>query len=277
MNTSYPKTGYIHSDFRLFYLNETAEQDFSYHYHDFHKLLVFIGGNISYLVEGRTYSLRPGDIVLVRAGEIHHPTIHDQTPYERLILYLEPDFLAPGRNDGCDLSVLFTQTGSNLLQISDDCRAQFDFYISQLQDALDPDAYGASVFQKSAVLSFLLWLIRIQKDGSLRYREASVSNPLILQILTELNDHIDSQVSIDDLAARFHVSRSWLMHLFKAETGWSILSYLTEKRLFLARKYIQSGMSVTEACSSCGFANYTSFYKAFRERFGYSPKDARRF
>lgn len=319
MHGDYPKTGYVLNDFQLFYLNEAAEQDVSYHYHDFHKLLLFLGGNVSYLVEGRTYSLQPGDIVLVRAGEIHRPIVHDQLPYERLILYLAPEFLSPKRHDGYDLEQLFagdepqmaeprrsergddttanrggghtdsttagrggrtdsvmTNRGGSLLRISEDCRPQLNFYAGLLRDALDPKAYGAALFQRSAVLSLLLWLIRIQKDGSLRFLEASVSNPLILQILAEINAHIDSPLSIDSLAQQFHVSRSWLMHLFKAETGCSILSYLTEKRLFLARRCIQNGMSVTDACVNCGFPNYTSFYKAFRERFGYSPKDARR-
>ena len=68
----YEKTGYLH--------------------HDFHKLLFFLSGNVTYCIEGKSYQLTPGDLVLVRAGEVHRPVIHDTTPYERMIIYVSPDF-----------------------------------------------------------------------------------------------------------------------------------------------------------------------------------------
>ena len=36
------KTGYLKEDFRLFHINDQTKKDFSYHYHDFHKIIVFI-------------------------------------------------------------------------------------------------------------------------------------------------------------------------------------------------------------------------------------------
>lgn len=277
MEGNYPKTGYINSDFRLFYLHETSEKDFIYHYHDFHKILLFLDGNVGYSVEGRSYELRPQDIVLVRAGEIHRPVIHDHQPYERIILYLSPDFLRPEAQDGCDLNLIFDaadQTGSNLVSVQPSCSAFLDAYVRQMKDSLTPNAYGAPLFQKTVVLSFLLWLNRTLKDGSLRYQSAAVSNRLILQLLDEINANITADLSIDGLAARYHISRSHLMHLFKAETGFTVLNYITEKRLFLAKQSIKNGAGVTQACFSCGFSDYSSFYRAFRARFGVSPKDA---
>lgn len=279
MEGNYPKTGYINSEFRLFYLHETSEQDFLYHYHDFHKILLFLSGNVGYCVEGRSYELRPQDIVLVRAGEIHRPVIHDHQPYERIILYLSPHFLKPESQEGYDLNLIFdaaANTGSNLVSVQPSCGIFLDSYVQQMKDSLLPGSYGAPLFQKTVVLSFLLWLNRTLKDGSLRYRNAAVSNRFILQLLDHINTNITAELSIDVLAEKYHISRSHLMHLFKAETGFTVLNYITEKRLFLAKQAIKSGMSVTQACFSCGFTDYSCFYKAFRARFGVSPKDAKK-
>ena len=279
MEGRYPKTGYINRPFKLFYLQETAEKDFSYHYHDFHKILIFLGGNVSYAVEGRSYELRPWDIVLVKAGEIHRPIVHDIQPYERVILYLSPDFLDAKNLDGFDLNLIFTTaaaTGSSLISVNSAERSTLEFYVAQLKDSLAPGGYAAPLFEKASVLSFMVWLNRILKDGSIRYRDAAASNPHILQILDHINQNLTADLSVDCLAEKFHLNRSYLMHLFKAETGFTILNYVTEKRLFLAKQYIKTGMSVTQACYSCGFSDYTSFYRAFRRRFGVSPKDAHR-
>ena len=53
----YEKTGYLHEDFKIFHLKDTSMRPIDFHYHDFHKILIFRKGNISYNVEGRTYDL----------------------------------------------------------------------------------------------------------------------------------------------------------------------------------------------------------------------------
>ena len=72
----YQKSGYLNSPFRLFYLEDLPGREYTYHYHDFHKLLIFLNGTVSYRVEGREYDLKPGDQVLIPAGEIHCPVVH---------------------------------------------------------------------------------------------------------------------------------------------------------------------------------------------------------
>lgn len=44
----YQKSGYLNSPFRLFYLEDLPGREYTYHYHDFHKLLIFLNGTVSY-------------------------------------------------------------------------------------------------------------------------------------------------------------------------------------------------------------------------------------
>ena len=86
------KTGYLHTDFKLFYLTDCNKKEFDFHYHDFYKVLIFLNGNVSYSVEGKYFDLQPDDVLLVSAGEIHRPVIHSNTPYERIVVYLSRNF-----------------------------------------------------------------------------------------------------------------------------------------------------------------------------------------
>jgi len=36
------KTGYLEQDFRLFHIKDQTKREFSYHYHDFHKVIIFL-------------------------------------------------------------------------------------------------------------------------------------------------------------------------------------------------------------------------------------------
>ena len=87
------KRGYLFAEFRLFHLSDPVTEPIGYHYHDFHKILFFLRGEAGYSVEGASYDLAPGDIVLIPRYSIHRPEICPGASYERVILYLSPDLL----------------------------------------------------------------------------------------------------------------------------------------------------------------------------------------
>ena len=49
------------------------------------------------------------------------------------------------------------------------------------------------------------------------------------------------------------------------------LEYISEKRLLLARELLRSGKSVQESCEKSGYADYSTFARAYRKRFGCTP------
>ena len=69
------RRGYLEEDFRLFHLKDAAMGPVDWHYHSFHKILVLLSGHASYAIEGQSYALEPGDVVLVPRGSIHRPEI----------------------------------------------------------------------------------------------------------------------------------------------------------------------------------------------------------
>ena len=54
------KRGYLLENFRLFRLKDTSTRTLEYHYHEFDKLILLLGGKVTYMVEGVTYFLLRG-------------------------------------------------------------------------------------------------------------------------------------------------------------------------------------------------------------------------
>jgi AraC-like DNA-binding protein len=107
--------------------------------------------------------------------------------------------------------------------------------------------------------------------GGIEYINTFSSNKKIVEILDFLNKNLTNRISIDELADKFYMSRYHLMHTFKEETGCTIGSYITTKRLLLARDMIRDGSSVSAACDACGFGSYSSFIRAYRKQFHSTP------
>ena len=87
------KRGYLKEDFRLFHLKDSRAQKVDYHYHAFDKLILLLGGKVTYVVEGVTYFLQPWDLLLVGHDLIHRPIIDPAEPYERVVIWLGREWL----------------------------------------------------------------------------------------------------------------------------------------------------------------------------------------
>lgn len=250
------KSGYLNSDYKLFHLCDTQQKKIESHYHDFHKLYILLKGNVSYYVEGQEYNLTSGDIILIHAGQIHYPIVHDETPYDRVILYLSPDYFHACLEDGSDLFTCFRKAKdehSSLIRLSKRCANELNGIIISLANSAQDTAFASDLLQKVKLTEFLILLNRILNDKNYCNIQPGTSNKTVQKIMHYINDNITEPLSIDQIAEHVFLDRSYIMHLFKSESGYTIGRYITEKRLFLAREYIAKGFTVTDACYQSGF------------------------
>lgn len=271
--TNYERRGYLHSDFRLFHLKDTSMERIDWHFHEFHKVILFLSGQAAYSVEGRHYRLLPGDLVVIARGCIHRPEIEGEMPYERIILYISADYLQKISIPDCALSRCFSQTreqGSFVLRLSE----RMDDYVrclSALEHAMSDREYGASLLRQSLFLQFMVCLNRDSMQSRLSYVEAASCDEKILSILQYLNVHLSEPISIDALSQQFYLSKYHMMRRFRTETGCTIHGYLTEKRLQLAMELLSQGQGAQAVCLQCGFQDYSAFSRAFRRRYHVTP------
>lgn len=270
----YEKKGYLHQDFRIFHLIDKKPREFSYHYHDFYKLLIFLKGDVTYCIEGKSYDLAPYDMVLVNAGEVHRPIVHSTKTYERIIIYISPDFLHSYAGEDYDLGLCFLKAGeqhSNVLRMPSMKNSKLYQVCRELEASFSDTDYANGLYRNLLFLEFMIQLNRATLHDTLNFMETAAGNEKILNILSYINEHLTEDISIDALAEHFFISKYYLMHSFKEETGYTIGNYLATKRLRYARELIAGGMPVTQACFECGFQNYSTFSRAYKKSFGLSP------
>ena len=270
----YEKKGYLNQDFRIFHLVDESQREFSYHYPDFYKLVIFIRGDVSYCIEGKSYELAPYDMVLVNAGEVHRPIVHSLRPYERIIIYISPQFLQSYRQADYDLGLCFEKVRkeqSNVLRMPSMKNSKLYQVCRELESSFKDTDYASGLYQNILFLEFMIQLNRAAVHDALDFTETAAANDKILNILSYINEHLTEDVSIDLLAEHFFISKYYLMHSFKEETGYTIGNYLSAKRLRYAKELISGGMPVTQACFECGFKNYSTFSRAYKKNFKVPP------
>lgn len=278
MLDEYEKTGYLDYDFRLFHLKDNVEREYKYHYHDFDKILVFINGRVNYVIEGKAYELKPYDIVFVNRQEIHKPEVDFSVPYERYVLYISPEFLEREGTEMCNLRACFENARrekSNVIRIAAVKNTNLLRQLRELEEALqEKEEYGAELYGKLLFLQFMVELNRAcMEEEMASYSRLAVYNEKIVAILEYINQHLGEELSIENIASTFFLSKYHMMRQFKEETGYTMHQYITEKRVLAARDMIMSGVPSTKASLECGFSDYSTFLRAFQKRMKKNPSE----
>jgi AraC-like DNA-binding protein len=95
---------------------------------------------------------------------------------------------------------------------------------------------------------------------------------LIHEIVAYLEAHMAEQLTVDDVAAQFLLSRRHFTRLFRERTGFSMIEFLNGKRLERAQLLLQDPRtSVMDAALLVGFETPSYFARLYRARYGYPP------
>lgn len=276
-STSYTnKRGYLNKNFQLFHLKDKLNQDFELHYHDFNKIIIFLSGKVSYLIEGKSYKLKPWDILLVNNYEVHKPLIDSNETYERIVLWINSDFLTMHNSNKFDLLKCFKMASDykiNLLRTDSSWINVFEKLISQIENNLKSEESGSDILSNSLFIQFMVYINRLFITYDISYESLDIEfDKNIETILDYINSNLCEDLAIDTLSCKFFMSKYYLMHKFKKQTGYTLHSYINQKRLILASDLIKKGIPTSSACIKCGFNDYSTFVRAFKKMYHISPK-----
>ena len=98
---------------------------------------------------------------------------------------------------------------------------------------------------------------------------------IIQDTLLYIDAHIAEEISADILAARACFSAWHFSRLFQWRVGYSLMSYVRERRLAFAAHALNSGGRLIDIALEYGFETHSGFSKAFRRKFGCSPIEYR--
>lgn len=117
-----------------------------------------------------------------------------------------------------------------------------------------------------------LWVDEESYQGD--SKEKNTSESVISQVKEYIKNNLCEELTVERLAEVVFLNQQYLMRLFKKETGKSILEYITEKKIALAKELLtKSEMSTSRISDKLGYSNYSYFIKIFRREVGKTPRE----
>ncbi len=269
----------VRPDFECYHYSDPFPPEVEFHEHEFYEVFFFLSGNVSYNIEGRTYALQPGDILLTDNKDIHRPKIRPGKPYERFVVWISPDFLDVLNRYGSDLSACFTDASQKkykLIRPEGKLIAQLKNILEKILNNRDNSEFGSSALEYAYMVEFMVYLNRAYFATPDIVRKDITENEKINEVVAYINENLAEDLTLDRLADACFISKSYLSHQFKTYTGLTLFQFIIKKRLTVARNMIRDGASMMDACIQCGFNDYSNFHKAFKKEFGQSPRSFRK-
>lgn len=271
------KRGFLKEDFKFFHLRDKKDMEFELHYHDFNKIIVFISGNVSYLIEGKAYKLKPWDILFVSSNDLHKVIINNNEPYERIIIWVNSNFLEMHNKNDSNLLTCFQLSSKhkiNLFRMEEHNVSLIKHTLFSLESAIKDTDFGNILLRNSLFIQLMVYLNRLFMNNTNHIEKNDIEyDNQMEEIINYIKENLKDDLSIYTLSSKFFINKYYLMHKFKAQTGYTLHKYIQQKRLAFSKSLIIKGYKITDVCTNCGFGDYSSFIRAFKKAYGISPKD----
>ncbi|ETT63667.1 hypothetical protein C173_25267 [Paenibacillus sp. FSL R7-277] len=243
-----------------------------YHRHDAYEIYLFLRGNTYMYVEQSCYKLSPGDLILIRPGEMHRCVCADNQTYERIGLNLRRSALRRLSSSRTNLLACFNAFPSGLntlIRLSRDQCAFYSRLADQLIYSLHSEEYGQDLLADSYATRLLVFINTLQQSSAALPH--NLMPELVRRTMAYIEEHLLEPIYSAQLEQEFHYSGKYISQQFKEHTGLTVRSYIVNKRVSLAMSHLTSGKSVAAACELSGFSDYANFIRSFTKVAGMSP------
>ena len=248
-----------------------------FHSHAFYEILCCRNTcGVEYLVNADRYKLQKGDIVFVPPGISHRPLLPEVVtrPYSRDVLWVSESFMASVmplfpelKPEQFSSPGLFRTAGTRWEYICE----LFRKGVTEAEQA----APGWEAIVCANALTILAHLDRARRD--IHARPLKAEKPELLdQVLAYVEVHLSDRLTLGDISHQFYVSESTISQTFRKKMGVSFYRCVTQRRLIAAKALIERGTTMETVAESVGFSDYSSFFRAFKQEYGISPRQYRK-
>jgi len=241
------------------------------HKHDERFELMFIrSGKGIYNIDGRSYVVKSGDILLFNAS-----VLHDECPEASDDLLIFSCGVEQLKVDGLPLNVLTPRSQTAVMPAGNYYHEICQLFEQMWSHVSNKRLYSTEI--GDSLLSVLLLLCRNIWIES-KPQQESTSVLLGQRVKDYIDNHYKEDISLSSITAAMNMNQFYLAHVFKAYSGYSPKQYQTRRRIGEAQNLLLStDLGVIDVASAVGYDNVNNFHRIFHNLVGIPPARYKKF
>lgn len=234
---------------------------FGKEFHTFHEMFLLIGDTANFSSDSIIEKICQNSLVIIPKGQFHQfDHIGEEKDYHRYVIqFANVAGLEKPISQVFDRVKLFRNVKPETIALF----KKLENLIGEQKDNEDKDKLLHAIFTEM--------LFDLKYNYTDRVITEQISDEIVLKIIAYIHAHFTGNITIKNIADHCNFSETYISHKFKDVMHTSVYKYILQKKLIHAHSLIVSGVLPTQAAISCGFDDYSGFYKNYKQHFGFSP------
>ena len=238
------------------------------HFHDHYEFLLPLTSPGNIFVNDQVYPLERGTLYLIGENTLHRTMATGS--HARYILHISRKALSDLSTPQTDFIQLTRDTFRRATMDSEHMTEIIELFQALERNKNDGN-FGSDVHQTIALLNLLLKIAPMLNASTAGESIRNKDFLRVAPILDYIRDNLSEQLTLDQIAGKFFISKHYLCRIFKSATGFSVMEYIIYSRILKARQLLQEGVSVQQAGELSGFSDNSHFIRTFGHLTGTSP------
>ena len=264
---------------------QTMWGDMDFHSHREYEIYLFHAGSCRYLIHNQIYDLEPGDILLMDGMALHKPNVPPNSQYIRSALHFSPEWIKGvlEKVGGLHLLHVFEKLHHCLIRTKENQESkQLERLIcrmAELQRTSNSDDINGDIELKGLLLQVLTVVNRLGQSESIKISgEKAETTEHAEKIAEYIQRNYMNKLTIDSISQELNISKSYVSHIFKRITGFTIMEYVMASRLTQAKYLLEIELDkpIKDVAYDSGFESVSHFSRYFKTNVGVTPKEFRR-
>ncbi|MBZ2174072.1 AraC family transcriptional regulator [Schnuerera sp. xch1] len=248
------------------------------HYHNGYEIIFITKGKSSFTINDKKHIFDKNSLVFLNNLERHKMDLIE-TPYSRHMLIIDSIYLDSIIKDPILLSIFKSSSDKikDKLTINNE---HVDFIVrtfQELNSIFDKKNEFWEIEFTSKLITLVVFLYREYKD-LFPLSHISKRKQKILEVQSYIDENFRKDITLDNLASNFYISKYYLSHSYKEITGFTIKQYILLKRISYAKSLLyHTDRSITDIAMECGFNSQSNFIRSFSKKEKLTPLQFRKY
>lgn len=271
--------------FQIFIDENKDSWKMPFEWHESLEIFYVLEGVGTFFIENKRYEFKKGDLFVIGNYELHKSELIEGQSFKAMIVMFDRKLseIIEIRDEIDPLKIFFDRPAdfSHQLEVTENLNQNLMFIFKQMISEME----RAEGYSSRGIASLLQWLLvelaRAYEDKKCGDLVGRFNGLKMKTVVSKMLDYIDKNyrqdINLELVANDLNVSASYLSREFKREIGFSLIEFITSKRIRLAREMLRNTTkSVTEIASEVGYNNVTHFHWTYKKLIGISPGQYRK-
>lgn len=239
------------------------------HRQSVYEITYICSGKGTFFIDGKSYKLKRGDIVLNKPGQMHEGVADSIDPFR--YFYIGFLFCDEGNDEDRIYHRIEDIFDSAAYPVTQDMYNIESAFLRTYREIVEPDEYS-NLLIKNYMSEIVLLTSKNYSNNSKTMGEYEIRQGLIDEIISYIDLNSDRLIKLGEISDHLGYSSSYISHVFSRKMGMSIRDYCDNLRLEKAVELLkESDKTISEIASKLGYSSVHSFSKAVKARYGTSP------